>query len=131
MEGYYVMFNVIKDLPSEVIGIEIHGKLTHEDYVGGLIPLFDKKLEQHKPMRVLFVIGSDFKGFELAAMWDDATYGLKHWSDISHIAVVCDQPSWIKSAMALFSPFFPGEVRNYDLLELDAAKKWLSDNKDQ
>ncbi len=120
------MFNIIKDLPENVVGVEIHGKLTHEDYVDGLIPVFDKKIEQNKRIRVLCVIHSDFTGFELSAMWDDATYGLKHWNDISHMALVCDQPVWIKGGAALFSPFFPGEMRSYDLLELDTAKKWIS-----
>ncbi len=121
------MFNVIKDLPENVVGVEIHGKLTHEDYVDGLIPLFDKKIAQCKSLRVLCVINSDFTGFELAAMWDDASYGLKHWRDISHMALVCDQPVWVKGGAALFAPFFPGEMRSYDLLELEQAKKWISE----
>ena len=121
------MFKMIENLPEDVLGIELHGKITHEDYINGLIPAFDAKFEKYKPLRVLTVIAPDFEGFELAAMWDDATYGMRHWSDISHIAVVCDGPPWIKSSMALFSPFFPGHVRNYDLVELEQAKKWVID----
>ena len=119
------MFNIIQNLPENVLGIEFHDKITHEDYINGLIPAFDEKLKKHKRIRVLSVIYPDFKGFELAAMWDDATYGIKHWGDVSHIAVVCDGPVWIKSSMALFSPFFPGEVRNYDMVEMEQAKTWI------
>lgn len=120
------MFRIIEDLPEDVLGIGFHGKITHEDYVDGFIPLFEEKLEKHNPLRILTLIHPDFEGFEIAAMWDDATYGLKHWRDISHIAVVCDGPIWIKSSVALFAPFFPGEVRSFDMAEMGTAREWIS-----
>jgi len=123
------MFRVIENLPEDVLGIGLHGKITHEDYVDGIIPMFEEKLEKHRPLRVLTLINPNFEGFEIAAMWDDVTYGLKHWGDISHIAVVCDGPSWIKSSVALFAPFFPGEVRSYDMEEMGIAREWISDPK--
>lgn len=119
------MFKIIDGLADDVLGIEISGKLTHEDYINGFIPLFDEKLEKHEPLKVICVIGDDFNGMELAAMWDDATYGIKHWRDISHMAVVSDM-GWMKSMMAVFSPFYPGELRSYSLAELDKAKDWVS-----
>ena len=118
------MFKIIENLPDNVLGIEVHGKLTHKDYADGFIPLFDARLEKQKPMKVLCVIESDFEGIELAAMWDDTAYGIKHWRDISHMAMVCDL-GWIKSMMAIFSPFYPGEIRSYNLFEVAQAKKWI------
>ena len=31
------------------------------------------------PIRMLYVIGRDFTGFELEALWDDSAFGLRHW----------------------------------------------------
>lgn len=120
------MFKIIQNLPDDVLGVEFHGKITHEDYIKGLIPAFDKKFAAEGDLRVLSVVMPDFQGFEIAAMWDDATYGLRHWRDISHIAVVCDQPAWIKNSVSLFKPFFPGAVRSFDMAELEQAKAWIS-----
>ena len=39
---------------------------------------------------MLYVIGKDFTGFELEALWDDSVFGIKHWQDFSHVAVVTD-----------------------------------------
>ena len=120
------MFNLIENLPDNVLGIEIHATLTHQDYINRFIPLFDGKLEQHAPLKVLCIISDDFDGMELAAMWDDASYGIKHWNDISHMAVVSDI-DWIKSMMAAFSPFYPGEVRSYNLEDISQAKEWIAE----
>ncbi len=119
------MFRKIENLPDDVLGISFHGKVTYEDYADGVIPAFEEMLEKHDVFRVLIMIHPDFEGFEIAAMWEDMSYGLRHWKNVSHIAMICDSSSWVKSAMAVFAPFFPGEVRSYDLEEMDKAKAWI------
>ncbi len=119
------MFRIIENLPDDVLGISFHGKVTHEDYVDGVIPAFEEKLKEHEVIRALVMIHPDFEGFEIAAMWDDMSYGIRHWKNVSHIAMICDGPSWLKSAVAVFAPFFPGEVRYYDLSDMDKAKAWI------
>ncbi len=120
------MFTVIKDLPDDVLGIKIGAKLTHKDYVERFIPLFEERLKTSKPLKVLCVIDESFIGMELAAMWDDTKFGVKHWNDISHFAIVTDE-GWIKSIAALFSPFYPGIVRCYGLDELAQAEIWITE----
>ena len=51
----------------------------------------------------IYVLGDDFNGYELAALWDDATYGIRHWSNISHIAIVTDN-QWPHALMTMFAP---------------------------
>jgi enoyl-[acyl-carrier-protein] reductase (NADH) len=40
------------------------------------------------PIRMLYVVGKEFTGFELEALWDDSAFGIKHWHDFSQIALV-------------------------------------------
>ncbi|MEO6782567.1 MAG: STAS/SEC14 domain-containing protein, partial [Bradyrhizobium sp.] len=80
------------------------------------------------PIRMLYVIGKEFTGFELESLWDDGKFGLKHWRDFSKIAVVVDQ-AWMRAAVSMFAPFFHGEVRLFELSELPAAKDWIADGK--
>ena len=118
------MFKFIEGLPEDVLGVEASGKVTHEDYINVLIPKAEALMDKHKKIKFLYVVGAGFEGFELGAMWDDTAYGLKHWHDFTHIALVTDL-QWIKSMFAMFVPFFPGQVRGFGLNELEDAKNWL------
>jgi SpoIIAA-like len=121
------MFKFIEGLPQNVIAIEATGKVTHEDYQQVLIPKAEAMMAQG-PVRMLYVIGEAFTGFELEAMWDDGAFGLKHWRDFSHIAVVTDH-AWLRATIGMFKPFFHGEIRLFMLSELPAAKDWISNGK--
>jgi len=121
------MFNLIEGLPQDVLAIEATGKVTHEDYHSTLIPKAEAMMAKG-PIKLLYVIGKDFTGFELEALWDDSKFGLKHWHDFDRIAVVADQ-AWLRAAVSMFTPFFPGEVRMFGLSELSAAKAWIADGK--
>ena len=118
------MFKFIDGLPSDVMAIEAGGKVTHEDYRDTLIPKAEAMMAKG-PIRMLYVIGLDFTGFELEALWDDSAFGVKHWHDVSSIAVVTDH-AWMGAAVNMFSPFFHGEVRLFRLAELPAAKDWIT-----
>ncbi len=77
---------------------------------------------------MLYVIGKEFAGFELEALWDDSKFGLMHWHNFYHIAVIADQ-AWLRAAMTLFTPFFRGEVRIFPVSELVSAKAWIANGK--
>jgi len=117
------MFKFIEGLPPDVMAIEASGKVTHEDYRNTLIPKAEAMMAKG-PIRMLYVIGKDFTGFELEALWDDSVFGLKHWHDFSHIAVVTDH-AWLSAMVNMFKPFFHGEVRLFRYAELPAAKDWI------
>ncbi len=120
------MFKLIEGLPGDVLAIEASGQITHADYRDTLIPKAEALMTKG-PIRMLYVIVEDFTGFEAEALWDDGAFGLRHWHDFSHIAVVTDHP-WLTTMVAMFGPFFHGEVRLFRLDQLPAAKDWVSGN---
>jgi stage II sporulation SpoAA-like protein len=121
------MLKLIEGLPQNVLAIEAIGKVTHEDYRDTLIPKAEAMMTKG-PIRMLYVIGKEFTGFELEALWDDSKFGLMHWHNFSHIAVVADQ-AWLRAAVTLFTPFFRGEVRIFPVSELVSAKAWMANGK--
>ena len=121
------MFKYIEGLPQNVMAIEATGQITHEDYQNELIHRAEGMMTTG-PIKMLYVIGKDFTGFELDALWDDSSFGLRHWHDFSHIAVVTDH-AWMRAMVSMFKPFFHGNVRLFGLSELPAAKDWITNAK--
>ena len=107
------MFKLIEDLPPDVLAIEATGKVTHEDYQNFLIPKAEAMMAKG-PVKLLYVAGEGFDGYELEALWDDSAFGVKHWHDFTRVAVVADQ-TWLRAAVTMFKPFFPCEVRLFTL----------------
>jgi hypothetical protein len=60
------MLKLIEDLPPDVLGLETSGKVTHEDYQNILIPKAEAMMAKG-PIKMLYVIGADFTGYELEA----------------------------------------------------------------
>ena len=118
------MFKLIEDLPPGVLGIEATGKVTHEDYQNILIPRAEAMIAKG-PVKLLYVAGKDFEGYELEALWDDSAFGVKHWHDFTRVAVVANQ-AWLRAAVTMFKPFLPCEVRLFNLGDLAAAKTWIT-----
>ncbi|MEP7174518.1 MAG: STAS/SEC14 domain-containing protein [Aestuariivirga sp.] len=121
------MLTFIEGLPQDVLAMEAMGKVTHDDYRNTLIPRAEEMMA-HGPIKMLYVIGQDFTGFELDALLDDGAFGLKHWYDFRHIAVVTDH-AWMRAMVGMFKPFFHGDVRLFGLSELAAAKDWITNSK--
>lgn len=124
------MFDHIEGLPEDVLGIKLTGKITHEDYIKTLIPESEELIDKYGKLKLLCVIGPEWDGYELGAMWDDAKFGISHWSDFSHIALVSDT-DWIKRMSALFAPLTPAVVKIFPLEDINFAKDWISEDKDQ
>jgi len=118
------MFKFIDGLPSDVLAIEAIGTVTEEDYRHTLVPAAEAMIAKG-PIRMLYVIGKDFEGFELEALWADGAFGFRHLHDFGRIAVVTDH-AWMGAAVNMFKPFFHAEVRLFGLSELPGAKDWIA-----
>ena len=118
------MFIFIEGLPQDVLAVEATGKITHGDYRDTLVPKAEAMMAKG-PIKMLYVIGKEFTGFELEAIWDDGRFGLRHWHEFSHIAVVTDH-AWMRAMVSMFKPFFHGDVRLFGLAQLPDAKVWIA-----
>ena len=67
------------------------------------------------------VASQDFTGYELETLWDDATFGLKHWNQFKQSTVVMEN-IWLRAAITMFRPFFSREIRLIKFVEPAAAK---------
>ena len=120
------MIEVMTDLPDRVLGLRARGEVTAEDYRTVLVPAIEEKLSKHRKVRLLYVIGDEFKGYSGAAAWEDAKVGMKHLTSFERVAVVTDV-DWVEKMIKAFGFALPGEVRVFDDDDLEDARQWISE----
>jgi universal stress protein A len=116
---------MIKRLPVQednILAYRVTGRLRHADYQA-LLPQPEQHIQDKGKLSVLFEL-RDFRGWDLAAAWDDFRFTLDHADDFGRIAVVGARrlERWMT---ALSSPFVGGEIRFFDESQLAEAWDWL------
>jgi len=120
------MIDTIPALPDRVMGFSAKGVVTARDYRSVIIPAIDTMRTKHGKIRLLYHLGPDFSGFDMAALWQDAKLGLCYLDAWDRIAIVSDV-RWIGAVTRLFGFLLHGEVRAFRNHELVAARKWLTE----
>jgi hypothetical protein len=124
------MVERLSGMPAGTIGFRVSGRLTRDEYFEIVTPV-QEALDRGEPINFLFVNDPDFHGIDLAALWEDAkrapTMGLKHRSSWKRFAVVTDK-DWIRHGVSAFGWLSPGEIRLFELDELDDAKAWVAES---
>ena len=119
------MIELLKeDYPDDVLAIEAVGKITAEDYRNILIPEANRRIEKHKTIRLLCILGTRFEGLTPGAAWSDLKFGVSRWNQFGRLAVVTDAV-WIRDAILLFAPIYHHPVRVFPNSEVEVAKAWI------
>ena len=115
---------VTADSKDNFMCFKVYDKLTHEDYEKTLIPTLEAAIKEYGKARMLVDFGKEYHGIEVAAMWDDTKFGMKHRKDFEKIAIV-GGPSWSAWAAKLGEAMMPCEVKAFDATAYDQALKWV------
>lgn len=119
------MITRLADLPDNVLGLEVKGDLTSDDYKETLAPAIEEQRKKHDKIRLLVVLGDEFKGFTAGALVQDEKLLDINLFSFEKIAVVTDSGP-VRGAMDLFGWMIPGGVRLFGAHEVDAARAWVS-----
>lgn len=121
------MIEQMDNMPAGTLGFIAHGKVTADDYASVIIPDIEAAFQVNARLRLLYVIASDFTGFEPGAMWDDARIGYRHFLGWDRAALVCDVP-WLRNLVRATGFLIPAKFRLFHLAELDQAREWVCEN---
>lgn len=119
------MIKLIAGLPDNVIGVEISGTVSAQDYETVIIPAIEAAVAENRKLRLLYHVNEDFEKYDMAAAWEDAKVGLQHLTAWHKVAVVTDV-DWIRSSVKVFGFAMPGHVRAFDNAQLAEAKDWVT-----
>ena len=118
------MLKAITGLSADVIGFTAEGVVTADDYAEHLVPAIEAVLARGGTPRLLYVLGADFKRYNLGGLLADTRVGFSHLQDFDRIAVVTDH-DWIEDAIRAFGMMIPCPVKVFDDDELEEAKAWI------
>lgn len=121
------MIERIEEMPAQTIGLRASGKLSKEDYRAVLEPALEEGIKSSE-LRLVFQL-TEFDGLEAGAWIEDVKTGLgalvRDHSAWRRFALVTDI-EWVAKAFRLFTWMTPGEVRIFDLSDLENAKAWVA-----
>ena len=120
------MFTQIENLPGGAIGFEAVGRVTEEDRAAVLEPVIEAALEGGRPVRLLYVAGPRFSGYEPIALFDDAVFGSRHFADFEKIAFLAEEGPYRRAVGAL-EGLMPAELRLFPAGAVEDAKAWLAE----
>lgn len=100
----------------------VSGKLTKADYEQ-FVPEFERLVQQHGPLRVLFDM-TGFHGWEAGALWEDIKFGMNHFADIERIAMV-GETKWEHGMATFCKPFTKATIQYFDHAQSTEARAWL------
>lgn len=110
---------LIENAVRRVLEVRVTEKLTHADYQQ-FASRFEAMLKPPGKLNVLFDM-ANFHGWEVAAIWDDLKFDLKHFSDIERLAMVGDQ-KWEQAISALSQLFTTAKVRFFPSAAINEAR---------
>ena len=111
------MIEILPETQGKVLAIKASGKLTDANYRDILLPRLEQIIQEQGNARVLCVMPPHFHGWEMDAMWDDATFGMTHRTDFEKFAVVGAKP-WIEWGAKLGARFMKTELQTFSREQL-------------
>jgi hypothetical protein len=118
------MLTVNESAGGKVLGVQLSGKLTKQDYEQ-FVPKVEELIKKHGKIRVLMQM-HDFHGWEMGALWQDIKFDLKHFGDIERVAMVGDS-KWEAGMAAFCKPFTTAKIKYFDEAKLTEAQQWIKE----
>jgi len=116
------VFEVLDDTKGRRVYLRAKGRLTAADYKK-LTPRLEETLNEYGRIR-LYIDMEAFEGWSLEAVWDDFTFGLKHWNDFERIALIGNK-HWEEVSVKMMDRMMAGEARYFDVKKKGEARAWI------
>ncbi len=119
------MINVLPESKTNILILRATGKLTDKDYKDVLIPRLESIINKYTKARLLLDMGDEFHGWEAAALWDDALFGITHRNDFEKMGVI-GGPKWVEWGLRIAALAISGEIKSFSSNEREEALRWIS-----
>lgn len=120
------MLKVPENIGDCILCFEAIGKVTRSDYLDVMIPATKDVRAQCGKLRLVYILGDEWKGMEYAAMIEDMKLGLRHFWSWHRMAIVTDHRklAWFAWLSGLL---IPGSVEIFTTKNVEKAYRWVKD----
>ncbi len=108
----------------KILVVQATGKLSKADYEE-FVPETERLIKEFGKIRVLFEM-HDFHGWEMAGVWADMKFDLKHFGDIERLAIVGEK-AWEHGMTVFCRPFTTAKLRYFDSSKAEDATNWIEE----
>ncbi len=118
------MLTRIDNLPAGCVGVVASGRVTTDDRRQILEPSIEGAVETAGRVRLLYVAGADFAGYDRGGLYDDAVFGTRHFNHFDRIAFVANDGPYQRAVLAM-NGLMPARLRVFGLSQIAEAQEWL------
>jgi hypothetical protein len=106
-----------------ILVVELIGTLVEEDYK----PLSEEFMRLAKIYGKISVLldMTRFKGWDMAALWQEAKFDLQHLNKMERLAIVGEK-RWQRAIASAAKPFTSAEVRYFEAADAAQARQWIA-----
>jgi hypothetical protein len=114
----------IESLGPATLEVTIDGNVEAQDYEV-FVPQAEERIRRHGSLGLLLRV-RNLRGETLPAMWEDLKFDVRHYRDLSRLALVAasDSKRWMAT---LSRPFTAADVRFFNESELETARDWVKE----
>lgn len=113
----------MQELPKDILGIMLTGKLRKEDY-DRINPLMEKYKQEQGEFK-LYIELIDFKWPSAGAMWEDLKAGFNYMGSVKAVAIVTDQ-DWLEDIAENMGKILPNiKTDGFEPDEKEEALRWI------
>lgn len=105
-----------------IVVVKVSGRLSKVDY-DRFVPEFERIAGARGPLRLLIEL-DEFRGWDIAALWEELKFDTRHQDDLGRVAIVGDK-TWQEWGTLLSKPFFKAQMRYFDRDEAVDPRSWL------
>ena len=119
------MISVYHIPDTNIVELQIDGAITAEAFEKATAEI-ESLIKQYGKLKVLKRIDKlTMPPIPWAKFWDDLRFGMKHFRDFTHAAIVSDH-DWVRAWAKAWNPLLKMEIKTFKADEMQAARAWLS-----
>jgi hypothetical protein len=116
-------------MPPGVLGFRASGRVSGDQYAEVLAPVLHAAVDRGEHLHVVLEIGPEFEDIDSGALLDDVStwdVGPVRDAAVGRLAFVTDV-SWVSRYVRMFGWAVPGELKVFELGDVEAAKAWAAE----
>ena len=119
------MVELMEGFPDHVAAYRASGQVKKEEYEQVVMKRVNEVAARYGKINFLVCLETGMENYSLASFIDYLKISFKHFKKWNRMAIVSDQ-RWLRTVYEALSPLVHGEIRSYELEELETARKWVS-----